>query len=281
MLSVVVPVHDAASTLAAQLDALAAQEYRGEWELVVADNGSSDGSADLARSYVERVPRLRVVDASARPGPSAARNIGAAAAHGDALVFCDADDVVAPGWLAAIARGLAEHEFVTGPLEWQRLDPFDRQSTPGLMTPDPWLGFKPVAPAPNLGVTRAAFDRAGGFDEGLRFGEEIDFSWRLQLGGSVLHFEPQAIVHYRLRSSGRDVWRQRVRWGMSEVASYKRFRRWGVPREPVSAAFADYAGLVRRIRALRSANGRWRWLRDAGRRWGHLRGSIRYRVLYL
>jgi glycosyltransferase involved in cell wall biosynthesis len=281
MLSVVIPVHDSASTLGAQLEALATQDFDGEWELVVADNGSTDASAEVARRYTGRIPGLRVVDASGRPGPSAARNIGAAAARGAAFAFCDADDVVAPGWLGAVAAGLAEHEFVTGPLEWQRLDPYGRQSTPGLMSLDPWLGFKPVAPAPNFGITRAAFTRVGGFDERLRFGEEIDLSWRLQLAGCELHFEPEALVHYRLRSSPREVWRQRVRWGMSEVASYKRFRRWGVPREPISDVLTDYLGLARRVRALRSANGRWRWLRDAGRRWGHIRGSIRYGVLFL
>src|SRR5688500_9296124 len=97
--SVVVPVRDGAATIGEQLAALAQQDFPGSWEVVVADNGSRDGTADVVRSFRDRLPGLRLVDASARPGASHARNAGAAAATGEVLAFCDADDVVDPGWL--------------------------------------------------------------------------------------------------------------------------------------------------------------------------------------
>ena len=114
-ISVVIPARDAAGTIAEQLAALAGQEYVGDWEVIVADNGSTDQTRGIVEDWRARVPGLRVVDASARPGPSFARNRGAADATGDLLVFCDADDAVAPGWLAAVARAAVDFDVVTGP----------------------------------------------------------------------------------------------------------------------------------------------------------------------
>ncbi len=103
MISVVVAVRDGLPWLDDQLAALAAQHCESDWEVVVADNGSADASADLVREWGDRCTAIRLVDASARRGPAAARNIGVESARGDLLAFCDADDVVQPGWLSAMA----------------------------------------------------------------------------------------------------------------------------------------------------------------------------------
>src|SRR5665213_4169463 len=99
MISVVLPVRDGLPWLDEQLGALAAQHCDEPWEVVVADNGSSDASVALARDWAERCAAMRVLDASARVGPAAARNAGVMAARGELLAFCDADDVVQAGWL--------------------------------------------------------------------------------------------------------------------------------------------------------------------------------------
>src|SRR5204862_175427 len=85
LVSVLIPVRNAARLLPDQLNALAAQDYDGPWEVVVADNGSSDGSASVARRLAGRLPSLRVVDASGRRGAGPARNAGAAALQALAL----------------------------------------------------------------------------------------------------------------------------------------------------------------------------------------------------
>ena len=91
MISVVIPCRDGAGVLAQQLDALLAQETSAEFEIVVADNGSTDGTADLVRSYAD--PRVRVVDAGRAPGANVARNIGITASKGEYILLTDADDV--------------------------------------------------------------------------------------------------------------------------------------------------------------------------------------------
>ena len=113
----VVPAYNAAATLAEQLEALAAQQYDGDWEVVVVDNGSTDGTADLARRYAARSRRFTLVDGGPRRGHSAPRNAGAKAARGELLAYCDADDVVAPGWLQAMADAACHYDLIGGWLD--------------------------------------------------------------------------------------------------------------------------------------------------------------------
>ena len=61
-LSVVIPVHNAAAELSHLLDSLVAQDYPGDWEVVIADNGSTDGSRDVVGEYRDRFERLSLVD---------------------------------------------------------------------------------------------------------------------------------------------------------------------------------------------------------------------------
>ena len=62
LITVVVPARDAEQTIAAQLEALAAQTYEGDWELVVSDSGSTDRTLEIAGDWSARIPSLRVVD---------------------------------------------------------------------------------------------------------------------------------------------------------------------------------------------------------------------------
>ena len=86
-LSVIVPVLNAVPTLGQQLEALSRQAYDGTWEVVVADNGSTDGSPELAAAWQDKLPALRVIDASDRRGAGATRNAAARVARGDVFAF--------------------------------------------------------------------------------------------------------------------------------------------------------------------------------------------------
>src|SRR5512140_3870131 len=91
MLSVIIACLNAATTLGTQLDALARQSSPVPWELLICDNGSTDATVAVALRYQDRIPGLRVVDASGVRGAGAARNQGAEEARGEWLAFCDAD----------------------------------------------------------------------------------------------------------------------------------------------------------------------------------------------
>lgn len=103
-LSIIIPALDGAGTIGHQLDALARQERPdgwcdADWEIIVADNGSRDATLEIVKAFGERLLNLRLIDASARLGASAARNIGSDAASGDMLLGCGADDEADAGWL--------------------------------------------------------------------------------------------------------------------------------------------------------------------------------------
>jgi hypothetical protein len=219
--SVVIAAYQAHSTLAEQLDALAAQRVPFRWEVVVADNGSTDGTVALARTYADRLPGLRVVDASARRGAGAARNIGVAAARGRSVVFCDADDVVADGWLAAMHAALQQHAFVAGAFEGQRLNDAAALRSRVLPQQDGLQesGHLPGvrhAGAGTLGVHRDVFRAVGGLD--------TDLCWRIQLAGVPLVWLPTAVVHVRLRGGLRASARQGYSYGTGERWLALRYR---------------------------------------------------------
>ena len=238
--SVVIAARDAARTLPEQLGALADQRPTARWEVLVADNGSTDGTPDLVRAAAREHPWLRLVDASGTRGAGAARNAAARHARGDALLFCDADDVVGPGWVDALHGALRGAALVAGRLEWALLNDRSAQRSRALPQVDglqheepvPWLG---CASASNLGVRRALFERLGGFDTRARYLQDTDLCWRAQLtAGADLVFVPDAVVHMRLRHGLRGAWRQGRGSGMGQRWLAARYA--GVAREAGPAA---------------------------------------------
>jgi GT2 family glycosyltransferase len=281
VISVVVPCHDEREHLPELLDALTGQVDAREFEVVVVDNGSSDGSAALAWSYADRL-KIRVEQAEGPLAVSEARNAGAARAQGDLLVFLDADDVPSPRYLAAMEAALEHHEFVAARMEDALINP-------------PWLvgsrplyqkhglndvfGFLPWAFGGTLGIRRALFERIGGFPVVGRYGDDVDLCWRVQLAGTPLRFVPDAVVHYRLRRRLGETWRQAVRYGRSSVGYYSRFSSEGMPRASFRQVFLGLL-LAPRLPLAWTRRARFRWVYDAGLAWGRVRGSLAEGVLY-
>jgi GT2 family glycosyltransferase len=215
------------------LEALARQKCPVPWNVVISDNGSTDGTVALARSYESRLPELLVVDSSERAGPGYARNVGAIATQAPLLVFCDADDEVGPGWLAAMVSALTNQPFVAGRFEAHRLNDARAlrsrtlQQSEGLQA-SPFGPNLPHAGAGNLGVRRDVFLGVDGFDASVGCLEDTDLCWRIQLlTGVPLIFYPDAMVHVRLRSSLRTMWAQGRSYGAASALLEHRYPRAG------------------------------------------------------
>ncbi len=285
MISVVVPVRDAAAVVAGQLGALAAQRVDEPWEVIVADNGSRDDLAGVVEDWRARVPGLRIVDASARPGVNHARNAGARAARGDRILFCDADDEAAPTWVATMGAALQECAAVGGRLDRRFLTPPGARRAALEVATDlvPWPGFWPFASGANCGVRADVFAELGGYDESYRGGgDDVDFSWRLHERGHELRFVGDAIVHYRERAGWRGAARQAYGYGRQDPRLYRRFARSGMPRSGWRQAARSWAHLVVYApRYWRTAPGRAQWVRSIARRAGRIVGSVRLRTRYL
>ena len=202
--------------LTEQLEALARQDLASPWELVFVDNGCTEACLAQVERARQQLPSTRVVAALDRPGPSYGRNVGVAAAHAPLVAFCDDDDVVSEQWLRSLRDGLSDADLVGGALELSTLntpetlawrDPLQQDELPTVH------GYLPYAMSCNMAVRRATFTAAGGFDETLYPGEDVDLSWRVQQAGGRAGFAAGAVVHYRYRPDLRSFLRQRTAYG--------------------------------------------------------------------
>jgi glycosyltransferase involved in cell wall biosynthesis len=285
-LSVIIPVRDGGPTFSCQLAALADQEFDGEWELLVVDNGSSDDSRSQAESFRPRFNKLTVIDASARPGQAYALNVGARSATGDALVFLDADDVVAPGYLAAMCRALTTAPFVGARLDCDSLNPpWARASRPAVQAEalGAPFGFLTSAGGGTLGIRCSVFLDAGGFDATIGPGHDIEFCWRvqLQMASASLQFVPDAVVRCRYHRTLGKIFAQARGYGSAGPALYRRYRQYGMPRRSLRMALRFHAALLVRVASARSRADLAHCVFLLGFRIGIVEGCIKNRVVYL
>ncbi|HEX4490223.1 MAG TPA: glycosyltransferase [Acidimicrobiia bacterium] len=280
-LSVVIPSRDVETVLPRQLSALAAQcVVDGDREVIVADNGSTDATRAVASA--SGIANVRVIDASGHAGRHHACNVGARAARSDAIVFLDADDEIAPGYLDAMASALREHAVVAARLDhsadpdWMR-GVGSTVQTSGLQDE---FGFLPHAAGATLGFQKPAFDEIGGFHERMTYCEDVDICWRAQLAGYDLAFAPDAVLRYSSRPDRAGMHVQHRNYGAAQALLYREFRAWGMPRRPAKAVGEDWMSVARGFVARDTGSERARWARRAGRNLGRLVGSLRYRVWY-
>ncbi len=284
LISVVLPVRNGEVHLAEQLDALSAQTYRGRWELLVVDNGCTDRSLEIVERSGARLPEVRIVDARDRRGLNFARNRGASAARGDLLAFCDADDVVSPTWLAALAEAASNADLVSGLNRAEKLnDSLTRawRPVPSEVSLVPKHGFLPHASGGNCAVWRDVVDQVA-WDTTFMFGSsDIEFSWRVQLAGYRLALASDAVLHRRFRAGLPAMMRQYYAYGKSDAQLYRRFRNEGMARSSVRDAARSWRRLLLTLNDLASEPSRGHWLRQAARHYGRAVGSLRWRVLFL
>ena len=143
-------------------------------QVVVVDDGSSDGSADLVRRLGD--PRVEVLEQE-NAGPGAARNAGAAVATARFLVFLDADDRLLPGALEVFAALHASGSEVARTGAVSRSAPGADQILPAMPHPLPFPRGCPLAGS--FSVSKSLFDAIGGYDVELRFGENTELLMRL------------------------------------------------------------------------------------------------------
>ena len=218
---VVVPLHNGASTIGEQLDAFAAQRFSDHFEVVVVNDGSRDNGPALTKAHP--FPNLRLIDLVRQTGQAGARNAGARAeGEVDLLLFCDQDDVVDRGWVAGMVEALAQYDLVGGCLDVDCLNDGPQRN----WRPPPGIenGRFAFAPACNLGIRRSVFEAIGGFHPTRPSlgGDDVDLSWRARLAGYSLG-HADALVHYRIRSTLRELARQYFGYGRAMEIVYRRF----------------------------------------------------------
>ena len=204
-ISVVMPFAGDEYAAREAIDALLALDLRVGDELILADN---TGLA-VARGGVA------VIRAPGERSPAHARNVGAAHAHGEWILFLDAD-CRAPRWLldayfrAPVADDVGALAGEVVPLLEGDTLVSRYGSARSFLSQQAHLNhpYRPRAVAANLLVRRAAFEQIGGFYEGVRAAEDTDFSWRLQQAGWRLELRRGAVVEHRYRATLGELRRQ-------------------------------------------------------------------------
>lgn len=221
--SVIVPALNAVDGIGPCLESLRRQHLPGdEFEVIVVDNGSTDGTLEVARSFPVQVV------SEPRRGRSRARNLGARLAQGSYLAFIDVDCEAPADWLAKSLAALSRSWL--GAVQ-------ARVQKPGFAAvPEPFTQahyYRPFLDTCAMVTTRSAFEHARGFDEELRRTVDMDYSFRLLSCGYAFAWLPRVVMtkHHQLNP------RQIVRRGwdggksLSELA-----RKWPrlTPQTPLT-----------------------------------------------
>ncbi len=204
--SVIIPCFNAIDTLAETLASISAQTF-GDFEVLCVDDGSTDDTRAMIRSAAEADPRIQLLR-NMDKGPSSARNTGIAAANGEIIAFCDADDLWAPEKLAVLAQ-----EFNTRNVDglFGRIAFFaetprasDVLSTvpTGALTIPALLGENPVCTMSNIAVRTPCLRRIAKFDPSVVHNEDLEWLIRLVGGGADIRGIDQTLVWYRATPTG-------------------------------------------------------------------------------
>ena len=291
-LSVIIACRNGAATLLETLEGLAAQAWDRPWEVVLADNGSTDGSVALFEGFARAQPQLamRVVDAAARRGKPFALNTAIAAARAPAVAVCDADDVPGEGWLAAMGAALERHAIVACRIDFDRLNAGWIRRTPGRAA----AGRARAAGVPASARARRRRHHGGAAPAG-RGDRRLRRGLRLLRGHRVRPARPARRARDRLRARGGDArarpgrpradlpaelqlgpLRDEARQPLPRPRRRLRRRLGPLPQDLAAAAAPQPAqGPAAGPETMPNAA----WLRaGAGRLSGQLAGMLRYRV---
>ena len=191
LISVVVPVRDMEQYLGDALRSVFAQSYR-PLEVIVVNDGSTDGSAEVARAF----PEVILLEQE-NCGVAAARNRGIDGSHGELIAFLDADDIWEPEKLSLQEQWLRQHPeigYVTAH--------FRNVLEEGVPRPA-WIRQEQLEEAqkggvPNLLVRRSVFDAAGRFDPAHRSGSDLDWVVRAKDAKVLSAVLPQVLLRRRI-----------------------------------------------------------------------------------
>jgi len=262
VISIVIPVKDGGLELVRCLEAIAGQQVEEEVEVVVVDSGSSDGSAERARSLGARVHEILPEEFS----HGGSRNLGAAAARGDVVVFTSQDAYAADErWLSALVAPLRERDDIAGvygrQLPHEDAIPSEQYFLDFLYGPEPRtqrvtdperLSFEATLFSNvNSAVPRAVLERYPHAADVI-MSEDQEWSRRVLLAGLEIVYEPRAAVRHS--------------HAYTVVGAFRRFFDSGVSADRAYVSDAQSSRGALRQAGIRYAVGEIVWLWRTGRR---------------
>ncbi len=231
--SVIIPSFNRADEIRELLASLQQLDFpRERFEVIVADDGSTDNTAEVVRQAQKGYDYPLHYFAQKNQGPGAARNLGMRNAQGDFFIFLDSDVTVPAHWLKNIDAALtAEQADAFGGPDTYRKDfpPLLKAinySMTSFITTGGLRGKKGKKIAKyyprsfNMGLSRAVWQKIGGFSS-LRHGQDIEYSHRILNSGAKVIFVADAPVFHKRRTNLRRFFRQVFNWGVARINLYK------------------------------------------------------------
>jgi GT2 family glycosyltransferase len=207
--SIIVPHYNDPAGLDACLTALAGQSVRPD-EIVVADNNSPQGEAEIERVLAGRARLVVVKEKGAGP----ARNGGVAASSGEILAFTDSDCIPEPMWLAEGLEKLAHFDLVGGAMQVlvadeAKMTPVEAFERAFAFDNRYYVEHKGFTVTANLFCRRSTFDAVGGFRVGVP--EDLDWCHRARAAGYRIGYAPGALVGHPARRTWGEIIRKWAR----------------------------------------------------------------------
>jgi GT2 family glycosyltransferase len=184
-----------------------------------------------------------------------------------------------------MAAGLERHDFIISAFDHEALNPAWVRSAHGPFARDPQnplsdhFGVLPSAGG-SVGITRSAFESAGGFPDDFARMYDIALSWEVQFAGTTLHYVPDAVYRVRYRSSLLDLYRQGLAEASCAPLLYKRYRGAGMKRRTIKRMLKSWARLAVNLVNARTKADFAPLMVQLGRELGRLKGSLRHRVFF-
>jgi len=213
--SIIVPVHNAEKTIEKCLKSLTELHYLGEYQVILVNNRSTDGTVSLAKKY-----NVKIIDASRLQNPYYARNVGIAQSHSQIVAFTDSDCIVGKKWIHFFATAMMRDPQVAG-IGGQILHKTNNAMESifaelGIGT-HRFEGALPYLITANAVYRMEVLKEIGLFDETFFSGGDVDLSWRMIKKGYRLHYEPRAIVYHFPRKNVYSFFRQHYIYGLGQA----------------------------------------------------------------
>jgi glycosyltransferase involved in cell wall biosynthesis len=231
--SVIVPSFNRCEEIRELIDSFALLRFpANRFELIIADDGSTDGTKELVNKYLGEVEFPLNFYTQKNQGPGSARNMGMEKARGDFFIFIDSDCTVSPQWLSKIDQSLtAENaDAFGGPDSFKENFPpllkainYSMTSfltTGGIRGHNKQKLGKFYPRSFNMGLSREVYKKIGGFGS-LRHGQDIEYSHRIITSGAKVISIPEAVVFHKRRTSVKKFFKQVFNWGVARINLYK------------------------------------------------------------
>ena len=229
--SIIIPVYNRPNEIDELLESLTKQDYSDDFEVLIVEDGSTDKSEHLIEKYKNKLDLKYFFKANS--GAGASRNFGMSHANGNYFLILDSDVIVPKNYLTEVSKGLntnytdafggpdAAHQSFTSLQKAINYSMTSFLTTGGIRGKKNAVGkFQPRSF--NFGLSQTAFSKTNGFSD-LKFGEDIDLTFRLWENGFETQLLEKAFVYHKRRSTIKQFFKQTFAFGTARPKLNKRY----------------------------------------------------------